>query len=64
MRGGEGEEQEETDFTIKVLLCLQLCSERVVKKVEDGRIIWKNLMSPSKDDEVKGCISQLRKARY
>lgn len=46
MRGGEGEEQEETDFTIKELLCLRLCSERVVKKVEDGRIIWKKSHEP------------------
>lgn len=63
MRGGEGEEQEETEFTIKELLWLQLCSEPVLKKLKDGRITWKNLTSQSEDDEVKR-ILQLRKARY
>jgi len=49
MRGDEEEEQEETDFTTKELLRLHLCSERVLKKVEDGRNIYKNLMSQSED---------------
>lgn len=64
MRGSEGEEQEETEFTIKELVWLQLCSEPVLIKVKDGTTIWKNLISQSEDDKIKWCILQLRKARY
>lgn len=48
MRGSEGEEQEETEFTIKELVWLQLCSEPVLIKVKDGTTIWKISLARAK----------------